>query len=320
MFYYISILSYIIYSLLVATLFITSVISSISTGHIMMSILKIFIIIILLYEILVEWRVYLRPKKKALEKRRLSKHDLYIFISVFLGTLSSYLLNYNFALGAVVASSLIGLIGGLLISKYAVAIYCGSFAGMVSSLLVSDLISVITVAFFAGLLFIVGSETFKGFGGKLGATAYFATLITSMVFGTFSSSMVGGSISLDFDIFIVFIIGSLGTYFLNSLHKLSAVMDSSLLGLVFGLILPNVLPNGQSLAVALFCGTFIGMSTTSKLSSKISVLIASIIGTIIFLYIAPYFAGLGGKLGLIAFGSTITTAGIYNLRAHLKKL
>ncbi len=83
------------------------------------------------------------------------------FLSVFLGALSSYLVNYNFALGAVVASSLIGLIGGLLLPSLAVPIYCGSFAGMVSSLLVSDTLSVITIGLLAGLLFVAGSERSK---------------------------------------------------------------------------------------------------------------------------------------------------------------
>ncbi len=119
--------------------------------------------------------------------------------------------------------------------------------------------------------------------------------------------------------FIVFIIGSLGTYFINKQYKIGAVAASSLLGLTFGLLLPNIFSNGNSLAVALFCGTFIGMSTTSKLSTGISVIIASVIGTLIYLYTAPYFAGLGGKLGLIAFGSSIATAGIYNFKTHILK-
>jgi hypothetical protein len=227
-------------------------------------------------------------------------------------------MNHNFELGAVVASSLVGLIGGLLLPSLAVAIYCGSFAGMVSSLLVSDMLSIITIGIFAGLLYVFGSETFKGFGGKLGATAYFATLLSSIFFDTIGETMTGGLITFQYEVFIAFIVGSVGTYFMNEQYKLGAVVSSSLLGIIFGLILPNIFLNGNSLAVALFCGTFIGMSTTSKLTTRTSVLIASVIGTIIYLYTAPYFAGLGGKLGLIAFGSTIATAGIYNFKSHIK--
>lgn len=317
MFYYISILSYIIYSFLVAKLFLTGLISSFAAGHIIVSILKIIVIIFLFYEIIVEWRVYLYPKKTNLLKKKLTKRDFLVFLSVFLGALISYLINYNFALGAVVASSLVGLIGGLLLPSFATPIYCGSFAGMVSSLLVSNTLSVAAIGLFAGFLFVAGSETFKGFGGKLGATAYFATLLASIFFDTFSNTMTSSAITVQYDVFIAFIIGSLGTYFINEKYKIGVVAASSLLGLTFGLILPNVFTNGGSLAVALFCGTFIGMSTTSKLSTRISVIIASVIGTIIYLYTAPYFAGLGGKLGLIAFGSSIATAGIYNLRTHI---
>lgn len=319
MFYYLSIISYLIYSFLVTSLFLTSLLSSFTAGHITVSILKVIVIIFLFYEILVELRLYLFPKKKDLLSRALTKHDFYIFLSVFLATLFSYLMNHNFALGAVVASSLIGLIGGLLIPKMAVPIYCGSFAGMVSILLVSDIKAVITIGFFAGLFYVFGAETFKGFGGKLGATAYFATLLASIFFDTFRDTMTSSDITLQYDVFIVFIVGSLGTYFVNERYQIGVVVASSLLGLTFGLILPNIFANGHSLAVALFCGTFIGMSTTSKLTTRISVIIAGIIGTIIYLYTAPYFAGLGGKLGLIAFGSSIATAGIYNLKSHLWK-
>lgn len=319
MFYYISVLSYIIYSLLVSILFVTSLISSFATGHIIISILKIIVIIFLFYEIIVEWRAFLYKKRYELQKKKLKKRDFFVFLSVFLGALSSYLLNNNFELGAVVASSLIGLIGGLLFPSFATAIYCGSFAGMVSSLLASNTLSVITIGLIAGVMFVAGTETFKGFGGKLGATAYFATLLASLFFNTFSNTMTSSAVTVQYDVFIVFTIGSLGTYFINEKYKIGVVVASSLLGLTSGLILPNVFLNGSSLSVALFCGTFIGMSTTSKLSTRVSVIIASIIGTIIYLYTAPYFAGLGGKLGLIAFGSSIATAGIYNLKSHITR-
>lgn len=319
MFYYFSVLSYILYSFLVAKLFLTSLVSSFTSGHFIIFFLKIIVIIFLFYEIIIEWKVYLRPKKTDLIKRKLAKHDFIVFLSVFLGALCSYLINHNFALGSVVASSLVGLIGGLLLPSLAIPIYCGSFAGMVSSLLVSDALSVIAIGIFAGLLFVAGSETFKGFGGKLGATAYFATLIVSIFFETFSDTMTGGAIALDYGVFIVFVIGSLGTYFINKQYKVGVVVASSLLGLTSALILPNIFLDGNSLAIALFCGTFIGMSTTSKLSTKISVIIAGVIGTVIYSYTAPYFAGLGGKLGLIAFGSSIATAGIYNFKTHIFK-
>jgi len=319
MFYFLSVLSFFIYSFLVSKLFLTSMMSSLTNGHFIMSLLKLTVIMFLFYEIIIEWRVYLKPKKSYLLQRRLTKHDFLVSISVFLGVFSSYYMNHSFSLGPVVASSLVGLIGGLLIPSLAVPIYCGSFAGMVSSLLASDPLSIIMIGTFAGLFYISGSETFKGFGGKLGATAYFATLLVSIFHDKFSNIMNGGTINIQYDVFIVFIIGSLGTYFINDRYNIGVVTASSLLGLTFGLILPNVFFNGSALAVALFCGTFIGMSTTSKLENWASVILASAIGTIIYLYTAPYFAGLGGKLGLIAFGSTITTAGINNFKAYISK-
>lgn len=315
MFYYLTVLSFLIYGFLVAKIFSTSLLSSMTAGHVLVSILKFLVIAFLFYEIWTEWRVYLSPKKADLLQRRLTKQDAFVFLSVFLGVVFSYSLNHTFALGAVVASSLVGLIGSLLFPALAVPIYCGSFAGMVSNSLASGMISVVTIGFFSGLLYVSGTETFKGFGGKLGATAYFATLLSSLFFDTFRDTMTGGTIVLQYDVFVVFVIGSLGTYLINAKYQMGVVTASSLLGITFGLLLPNTFSNGYSLSVALFCGTFIGMSTTSKLSTRVSVLIASVIGTIIYLYTSPYFAGLGGKLGLIAFGSTIAASGIYNFRA-----
>lgn len=317
MFYYLSSISFIVYSILVATLFITSLLSSMRTGHYIMSVFKLIIIAFLLYEIFIEWFIYHKPKKDKLKLRTFKISDAYILLSVFAATLFTYILNHDFSLGAVVASSLIGLIGAILFKKYAVPIYCGSFAGMVSSLLIHDPYLVILVGLFTGTLYVLGSETFKGFGGKLGATAYFGTLLASLVYGTFDQTMTDHFVVIDYEVFIIFIIGALGTYLINDKLKTGAVIASSIIGITGGLILPNVFSSGTALAVALFCGTFIGMSTTTKLTSRVSVIQASVIGTIIYLYTTPYFAGLGGKLGLIAFGSTIATAGFYNLRSNL---
>jgi hypothetical protein len=272
-----------------------------------------------LYEIAVEWFVYHKPKKKTLLIKTYTKKDLYIFLSLVVGALLTYYLNHDLGLGAVVASSLIGLIGGLLVKEYAVPIYCGSFAGMVSAAIIQDFSGTLLVAVFAGLLYVLGQETFKGFGGKLGATAYFGTLFASFIADSFNDTMVPTDVSLQTDVFIIFILGGIASYLIKEQIQTGAVVSSALLGLIGGLILPSLFDNGSALAVALFCGTFVGMSTTSKLSTRISVLIATFIGAVVFSYTAPYFAGLGGKLGLIAFGASITTSGFYNLRNHIIK-
>lgn len=317
MFYILSIFSYIVYIFLIIKIFVTSLISSLAAGHFIVSFMKIVIAFFLFYEIIFEWIVNIYPQKNDLLKKRLCKSDFYIFLSVFLGTLCTYFMNHSLGFGPVIASSLIGLIASFLLPSMAVPIYCGSFAGMVSHLLVSENSAIIIIALFTGILYVIASETFKGYGGKLGATAYFATLLTSIFFDTYTSAMTGASIELKYDIFIVFTIGSLGAYFINERYKIGAVVSSSLFGLIFGLILPNIFANGTLLATALFCGSFIGMSTTKKLTTKGSFVIASIIASTLFLYTEPFFDGLGGKLGLIAFASSISTAGIYNFKNNI---
>lgn len=311
--YYLSVISYIIYAILVVKLLVTSLISSVITGHFVASILKIIVLIFIFGIFLGEWRSNLKEHKSIFLNKKLTKNDLIIFLSVIAGTLLSYILNHNFGLGPVVASGIVGLLGGLLLPNYAVPIYSGSFAGMVSSMLIDNAFSILITGILAGVLFVSGLEVFKGYGGKLGATAYFGTLTASIFFDTISKTMTGDSITLQIEIFVVFMIGALGTYFINQRFHTGAVIASSILGLSSGLLLPVLFSSGDSLAVALFCGTFIGMSSITRLPSKVSIVIASIIGGIIFSYTAPYFGGLGGKLGLIVFGSSIATAGLYDL-------
>ncbi|MBN2794565.1 MAG: hypothetical protein JXR88_04105 [Clostridia bacterium] len=319
MFYYLHVIAYLIYTFIMLKLISTSIYSSFIEKHYVFTGLKIFVFIFLCYEIFNEYFKYLRKKKTELTKQRPNHHTTWTLVLIFLGTMLSFTLNHTFHLGAVVSSSLVGILGVYFFKTYQVPIYCGSFAGMVSITIIPDFWMVSLVGLLTGLLYIIGQEVFKGFGGKLGATAYFGTLLASFLSGTLEHSLEETLVQLSPWMFVFFTLGAILTFYLNVKFHIGVVLSSSLIGLMGGVSLPFLFSNGSTMALTLFCGTFIGMSAAEKLCFKKCIVLASLLGAIIFAYTLPFFPGLGGKLGLIAFSASVATAGYYNLKDQFIK-
>ena len=83
--------------------------------------------------------------------------------------------------------------------------------------------------------------------------------------------------------------------------KLGAVVGASLVGISAYLVVPKY-------AVPVYCGAFVGMTSNALLFTRSEVAIASVIAGIIFVLSSYVFGGFGGKLGTIAFISTIITS------------
>jgi hypothetical protein len=83
--------------------------------------------------------------------------------------------------------------------------------------------------------------------------------------------------------------------------KLGAVVGASLVGIVAYFVVPKY-------AVPVYCGAFVGMTSNALLFTRSEVAIASVIAGIIFVLSSYVFGGFGGKLGTIAFISTIITS------------
>jgi len=83
--------------------------------------------------------------------------------------------------------------------------------------------------------------------------------------------------------------------------KLGAVVGASLVGIVAHFVVPKY-------AVPVYCGAFVGMTSNALLFTRSEVAIASVIAGIIFVLSSYVFGGFGGKLGTIAFISTIITS------------
>ena len=86
------------------------------------------------------------------------------------------------SINPVMASSLVGLLGCLLASKkfykdIEIIAYCGSFAGMSSNVFFSAWWMLVVSALLGSILLIALDKWFIGWGGKLGAIAFFSLVV-----------------------------------------------------------------------------------------------------------------------------------------------
>ncbi|GAB6088980.1 hypothetical protein JCM12856_05730 [Spirochaeta dissipatitropha] len=96
------------------------------------------------------------------------------------------------------------------------------------------------------------------------------------------------------------IAGVIGTYFLQRLTPLDAVMASATVGLAAHILI-------RPYAAAAYCGSFAGMMST-VLFPPLSMIIAALVTALFFLVLMPVLDGWGGKLGTIAYIGTLSTA------------
>ncbi|RKX49205.1 MAG: hypothetical protein DRP32_05600 [Thermotogae bacterium] len=256
--------------------------------------------------------------KKQLKEQKIHHSEsvsLLILLATVAGALMSYLLNIYFGLGAVVAASLVGIVGSSLAKKYSVPIYCGSFVGMISPKVLHDFTHVLMASFIAGILFILSQKVYKGIGGKLGAIAFSSWILLSwlskveLVKGNKISMMTG------LYIFIFSVIGVLLTHILSIRLKKDIVASSSAVSLIAGLVFPVVYPDsGSTIAAATMCASFVGMSSKRIVRHELDALLSGTIMGILFLMSVEHFGGAGGKLGTIAFGSALCLKGMHDLR------
>jgi len=226
------------------------------------------------------------------------------------GAWLTFELSHTFGLGAVLASALIGLIGGIFFPEYGAPIFCGSFVGMCSAEVYIHGYDVLLAGAFACLVYILGREVLNGFGGKLGTIAFGGTLLTGIgLKRQFIISPVP-PFELAWHIVLYATIAAVLTYWLSVSFKWGPVLASAAVGLAGGLLLPFLHPvSGGMLAVVVFCASFTGMSSTERLPGIGLMTLAGLFTGIIFLYSMPIFGGAGGKLGTIAFGSSLAVWG-----------
>ncbi len=238
----------------------------------------------------------------------LSRSSLLNFTGVVGGGLVTYLVNRDVGLGAVVASGTVGLLGALIFPNQAVAIYCGSFVGMVSPALLGCCSEVLLAGLIAGAVFVLATDTFSGFGGKLGTIAFTGTVVTPVALGCEFVPSDLPPRPVAWQIMAVAVVAGVATYWLSVDLEHGAVMGSSVVGLLGGLFLPALVPeSGALLAVVAICASFTGMSSPARIPDHLWMTVAGVFTGLVFVYSMPCLGGAGGKLGTLAFGSGMAT-------------
>lgn len=95
------------------------------------------------------------------------------------------------------------------------------------------------------------------------------------------------------------LIGALVTFFMSNELGLGPVVASSVVGLTGAMA-------SKKYQIPIYCGSFVGMSSILMYGDYQSLLFSAIISGILFLIAGSVFSGFGGKLGVIAFGGTMT--------------
>ncbi len=104
---------------------------------------------------------------------------------------------------------------------------------------------------------------------------------------------------------LAFYLGCVGCYLLQRQLGFSAVLSSALLGFLCTFIpLPRDFER-KGIHAAFFAGTFAGMSSALILTDHYRVLLVSVVGTTIYFALKPRLVGFGGKMGAVAFLSSM---------------
>lgn len=233
-------------------------------------------------------------------------------LAVMVGAILTFYLAKN-GMSAVLASSLVGIVGSLLFKRYEIEIFTGSFVGMSSVIFFTDS-GIVFASLIASVAYLMGKNVFVGIGGKLGSSAFIGTLSVALLVGVnvwnLDIAVINTSLPLWF--FIVTILASAFasamTHLLAQRHfKGSVVLGSSVVG-ILGYLLSLLLGTYSGwFAGTIFAASFAGMSQIKILKNPLYFAIAGLITAILFLASSTYFLGLGGKMGTSAFIGVLAT-------------
>ena len=263
---------------------------------------------------------YLRESKELRKVKLdvLTRKNLFLFISVFVGTFANYALRVNTGLDTVVATGLVMIIAAIILPDYGVPISCGAFVGMASPALLNHGQMAIAVAV-AGVVYVLTVGVFDGFGGKLGTIAFTGCVITGLCLGSEFAHLPVPGWDVGWLIVVYSIIAAVVSFWINIYLKRGAVMAPGIVGLAGGLILPAIHPDiGGMLASMVICAALSGMSSAKRFPHIMPLAIVGLVAGLVFVYSMPLLGGAGGKFGTIAFGSVTAVRGYLDLVEKLR--
>lgn len=145
---------------------------------------------LLLLSIIAIFLGFFYSRKLKNDNSQLKKIDILLIVFCVLGALSTYWLNVEHNLGAVLASGIVGLLSSFipfmnrrsdLLRELPVPIYCGSFAGMTAPFIANGYSFIFFAGLFCGIILVISKNTLHGYGGKLGTVAFGGVSIMSLI-------------------------------------------------------------------------------------------------------------------------------------------
>ena len=236
-------------------------------------------------------------------------------IAVIFGAVITYALHGHTVLDVVLATGLVGIGAALIMRRVQVPIYCGAFVGMSSPMLLGWG-PFLLASLLASILFVIAKDLYNGYGGKLGTIAFTGAFIAGFIYR--SPFLEGGRFSVRESVWILVIsvVAAVLTYVMSIRLRQGPVLGSAFMGFYLGAVLmffpavPAVLP------VVAIGATFVGMSNMARLPHEGYVALGGVLFALLFIFSAPYFNGAGGKLGTIAFISSLSIAACHTTINH----
>lgn len=290
-----------LYGLLALFLFSSLIAESIKFSPLFLSFSLILLSLAFFMTVYKEW---LHAKKQPnVLPLRFQTFEYRTLLFLIIGTFVTFYLNHTIGLGSVLASSIVGLIGAFFFKRYSTSLFCGSFIGMACSIIFSNPISLLVAALTSGIMLALSHKYFVGFGGKLGFIAFGGCYVASMLFQTPFRVIP----ALSKESYVLIFLYSMGTglltFALQKEWKWDAVKASALVGLILALVHPDAT---HTVVLAAYCASFTGMTSPKKVHSYGEMLGLMGLTSILFIAASPLFDGSGGKLGSIAFLSTLS--------------
>jgi len=243
-----------------------------------------------------------------------------IVVAILGGTILTLAITIELGLSPVIAAGFVGIAAALVVPNAAVPAYCGAFVGMTSPELFTTYWHAVLAGGIASAVYLFVQPVFHGVGGKLGTTAFVGAAITvAMTSGSFHSDPLPAGDT----VFLVVgysAVGAVATFSLHTRLLSDPVLASGVVGVVGGVGLPTLYGDPGDLAAAgVFAASFAGMTTRERIPDERWILLTGAIVGIVVVYTMPYLGGSGGKLGTIAFGSSLAVYGFLG-RLHLVRL
>jgi hypothetical protein len=149
--------------------------------------------------------------------------------------------------------------------------------------------------------------------------SWWIALLTAVVFGLVLTTYLTGRLhhkEHQYEHVLVALwipVGAIACFYLNHFLQLGPVISAGVVGSIASFV-PQLKKQShylQQLPTAIYCGAFIGMSSVGVAPNFLFILTASFFTALLLILSKNLFAGIGGKLGTLAFAGVVITSFLY---------